>query len=72
MCLTLRCKASHWWPTPADRRPLAEGGPAWRRYLQAIALVPGDRFVSLEFLPQETQQDLRRDTATLRAWLAGV
>lgn len=64
--------AFHWWPTPADRRPLAEGGTAWRRYLQAIALVPGDRFVSLEFLPQETQQDLRRDTATLRAWLAGV
>lgn len=62
--------AFHWWPTHADRRPLREGETDWRVYLRHLATLPGDRFVSLEFLPEETREDLLRDAAVLRRWLA--
>lgn len=57
------------WRTVHDRRPLAEGEALWRAYLAEIrACAPRVRFASLEFLPSETLEDLRRDAATLVRW----
>lgn len=59
------------WRTVQDRRPLAEGEAPWRAYLAEIrACAPRVRFASLEFLPSETLEDLRRDAATLVRWTA--
>lgn len=57
------------WRTVQDRRPLAEGEAPWGAYLAEIrAQAPAVRFASLEFLPQETLEDLHRDAATLARW----
>jgi 3-dehydroshikimate dehydratase len=59
----------HWWPTSAERRPLADGWPRWERYLGAL-LSTGRRIpVLLEFLPGDEPEALRRDAATLRHWI---
>jgi 3-dehydroshikimate dehydratase len=61
------------WRTVADRRPLAEGEEPWRAYLAEVrACAPAVRFASLEFLPQETLDDLLRDAATLARWTAAA
>ncbi len=61
----------HWWPTGADRRPLADGGDRWPAYLAAAAADGVPRFASLEFVAGDDVDAFRRDAATLRAWLAG-
>lgn len=60
----------HWWPTARDRRPLQEGAGDWQLYLERLAALPGDRQVSLEFVRDDSPEQLLRDAATLRAWLA--
>lgn len=58
-----------------DKRPLNEGTEAWLRYLRAVAeATPADRqrWVLLEFLPEETKVDLLRDADVLRAWIDTV
>lgn len=63
-----------------DKRPLSVHADRWQLYLEAArrasplrlpdgAEVP--RCALLEFLPQETDRDLKRDAATLRGWLEG-
>jgi len=59
----------HWWPTVQDRRPLVEGETAWSAYLSEVSQVSDGLFASLEFLPHETEADLRRDASTLKRWL---
>jgi len=59
----------HWWPTVQDRRPLVEGESAWGTYLVEVSQVSDGLFASLEFLPAETEADLRRDATTLKRWL---
>jgi 3-dehydroshikimate dehydratase len=59
----------HWWPGPANRRPLMEGESRWREYL-AIANGDGaERFALLEFIPDDAPVLLRREAHTLRSWL---
>lgn len=69
----LRAVHVYHWRTVQDRRPLAEGAEPWRAFLAEIhASAPAVRFASLEFLPAETFEDLRRDAATLATWTAAV
>lgn len=60
----------HWWPTSKDRHPLAEGAANWALYLDKIAALPGDRFVSIEFVKDDAPAQFLEDAATLRRWLA--
>lgn len=59
----------HWGATPDDRRPLAEGGTVWRRYLEEIARAPGDRYALLEFVAGDAPEAFLRDAGTLRLLL---
>ncbi len=62
-----------YWRTVHDRRPLAEGAEPWHAFLAAVrTYAPAVRFASLEFLPEETFEDLRRDAATLASWTGTV
>lgn len=64
----------HWWPTSADRHPLAEGAQRWQAFLAEIkkAPTPGgrDRFALMEFVPGDDSAAFLRDAATLKEWLA--
>lgn len=60
----------HWWPTPRERHPLADGEAVWRLYLEQIAMLPGDRSVSLEFVKDGDPAQFMQDSATLKSWLA--
>ncbi len=63
----------HWWPTAADRLPLARGESRWRRYLAAAGAQPGPdglRFASLEFVAEDSVEQFRTDARTLRRWLS--
>jgi sugar phosphate isomerase/epimerase len=64
--------AFHWWPTHAERWPLADGAARWREFLQTAAELKGDRFVMLEFVQNDDVAQFRQDAATLRAWLASI
>jgi sugar phosphate isomerase/epimerase len=59
----------HWWPTSQDRHPLAEGETNWRMYLERIAALPGDRFVSIEFVKDNTPEQFLADAETLKGWI---
>lgn len=62
------------WAATGDRRPLAEGSRRWPEVLAAASVVPtafsGPRVALLEFVADDDPDRLRRDAATLRAWLA--
>lgn len=58
-----------YWQPGTRRRPLAEGEKRWRQYLSILHGVPGDRYALLEFVKDDDPGQLRRDAATLRAWL---
>lgn len=60
----------HWWPTSQDRHALAAGEANWRPYLEKIAALPGDRFVSIEFVKDDAPEQFLQDAATLKRWLA--
>ena len=57
------------WAGPEDRRPLTDGANRWRAVLHAATALPGDRVAFLEFVAGDDPDALRRDAATLRAWL---
>lgn len=59
----------HWWPTAAERRPLAEGEARWAEFLRELATLPGERFALLEFVQDDSEAAFLRDAATLRSWL---
>ena len=60
----------HWWPTAAERHPLAEGAERWGRFLEVLKMAPGDRYALLEFVQGDAPESFVRDAATLRQWLA--
>ncbi|MBZ0300969.1 MAG: sugar phosphate isomerase/epimerase [Anaerolineae bacterium] len=60
----------HWWPTSKDRHTLADGEANWTRYGEKIAALPGDRFVSIEFVKNDAPEQFLQDAATLKQWLA--
>ncbi|CAM3063698.1 sugar phosphate isomerase/epimerase [Rariglobus hedericola] len=60
----------HWWPTPADKHPLADGAERWGRFWPLIQDMPGDRYALLEFVQGDEPEAFLRDAATLREWLA--
>ena len=60
----------YWWPTGAERQPLAAGADSWRQYLGLLPASGRDHFVLLEFVVGDAPENFRRDAATLRQWLA--
>ncbi len=64
------------WASATDRRSLAEGAARWTEVLAAAAAgaLADDRvehrYAFLEFVADDAVDALRRDAATLRAWLA--
>jgi hypothetical protein len=64
----------HWvkGPTGFARRPLAEGAPAWRRYLACAAEEERDRWAFIEFVPDDDPDALPAEARTLRRWLEDV
>lgn len=59
----------HWWPTAAEKHPLADGAERWAQFWPLIKQAPGDRFALLEFVKDDSIEVFRRDAATLREWL---
>ena len=60
----------HWWPTAAERHPLAEGAERWGRFLEVVKRVPADRYALMEFVEGDSTDAFLRDGATLRQWLS--
>ncbi len=60
----------HWWPTAAERHPLANGAERWSPFWSLIKQAPGDRHALLEFVQGDSPEAFLRDAATLRQWLA--
>jgi 3-dehydroshikimate dehydratase len=60
----------HWWPTAAERHPLADGAERWVRFWPLLRQAPGDRYALLEFVQGDEPAAFLRDAATLREWLA--
>ena len=59
----------HWWPTAAERLPLAEGTERWGAFWPLLRQAPGDRYALLEFVQGDAPEAFLRDAATLRGWL---
>jgi 3-dehydroshikimate dehydratase len=55
-----------------DRRPLAEGYTAWRRLLQFVNKLPGDRYCLLEFVRDDAPEQFIKDAQTLNRLLAEI
>lgn len=51
------------------RRPLAGGSDAWRRYLQCVAALGGERYAMIEFVRDDLPEAFLEDAAALRQWL---
>ncbi len=60
----------HWWPTSAERHPLAEGAARWAKFWPLLRQAPGDRFALLEFVQGDEPAAFLSDAATLKTWLA--
>jgi sugar phosphate isomerase/epimerase len=59
----------HWWPTPADRLPLADGEAAWQAYIGIVRESGRDADFLLEFVRNDDPQQFLADAATLKRWL---
>ncbi|MDB5327011.1 MAG: sugar phosphate isomerase [Phycisphaerales bacterium] len=55
-----------WWPTGADRHPLAEGADRWKAFFETIAEDGQERFALLEFVKGDQPEQLVADATTLR------
>ena len=53
-----------------ERMPLEAGESKWKQYLVKIRQAPGDRYVMIEFVKDDSPQAFLNDAATLRKWLA--
>jgi sugar phosphate isomerase/epimerase len=60
----------HWWPTAAERHPLAEGEAAWRSYIEIVRESGRDADLLLEFVRNDAPEQFLEDAATLQRWLA--
>jgi sugar phosphate isomerase/epimerase len=62
-----------WNVTTGDREPLADGEPAWNRYLAAAApALPAGSFALLEFVKDDDAKQFLLDGQTLRKWLSST
>ncbi|MCR4906101.1 MAG: sugar phosphate isomerase/epimerase [Clostridiales bacterium] len=52
-----------------DKFPLSDGERMWRQYLEIIREAPGDHGLFLEFVCDDTEDQLYRDAETLLGWL---
>lgn len=59
----------HWWPTAAERHPLADGVARWAEFWRELKSLSGERFAMLEFVQGDSGDAFLRDAATLRSWL---
>jgi len=62
-----------WDEQTGERRPLADGDTAWRRYLKRAAAAPGGtagQFALIEFVANDDPAQLLADATTLKKWLA--
>jgi sugar phosphate isomerase/epimerase len=55
-----------------DRLPLLDGTAVWQAYLKPIQALAGDRFVILEFVKDDTAEQLLEDAQVLRSMLSEV
>lgn len=60
----------HWWPTAAEKHPLADGEARWAEFWPLLKRAPGDRYALLEFVKGDDPAVFLRDAETLRRWLA--
>jgi hypothetical protein len=58
------------WADDGARLPLAARADLWWPVLDALAALPGDRHVLLEFVRDDAPDAFVEDAATLRRWLA--
>lgn len=54
-----------------DRLPLAEGAEKWRACLAEIGKLPGEHRLMLEFVKDDSPDQLLADAATLKRWIKG-
>lgn len=54
-----------------DKRELSEGEAEWKQYLREASEDGEARWALLEFVRDDAPEQLERDAATLRSWLAG-
>lgn len=54
-----------------DRLPLAEGAEKWRACLAEIRNLPGEHRLMLEFVKDDSPDQLPADAATLKRWIKG-
>ena len=59
----------HWWPTAAERHPLADGEAAWRSYIDIVRESGHDADFLLEFVRGDEPEQFVADAATLVRWL---
>lgn len=59
----------HWWPTAAERHPLADGGDRWTAYLDLLRSSGRDHACLLEFVKDNSPGQFRSDAATLKKWI---
>jgi sugar phosphate isomerase/epimerase len=52
-----------------ERRPLLEVRGDWRRYMDILTNLPGDRYAMLEFVMDESEQQYLQDAQTLKQLL---
>ena len=52
-----------------DKFPLADGERMWRQYIEILREAPGDHGLFLEFVCDDTEEQLYRDAETLHAWI---
>ncbi len=62
----------HWWPSTAERRPLAAGASRWSRFLATAARRHAGQAALLEFIPGDEVANVPREAACLRRLLAGL
>ena len=61
--------AFHWWPTNAERHPLADGEDRWLRYIEAVRKAGKSTWFLLEFVANDSVGQFQADAATLGRWL---
>ncbi len=61
-----------WTSGRSDQQELAAGTDAWLRYLRTVFAASGHHYALLEFVKNDSPEQLRRDAATLHAWLRAV
>jgi len=58
-----------YWLVDGERRPLAEGESAWKKYLEVIENCDQERYILLEFVKDDTRENFLKDAHTLLRWV---